>query len=41
MRLAAATDIALDAEDLAALDAAAPIGAAHGNRYADMSSVNA
>ena len=36
----AALDIVLSADDLAALDAVAPVGAAAGDRYADMSSVN-
>jgi aryl-alcohol dehydrogenase-like predicted oxidoreductase len=36
----AAAEIALTAEDLARLDAAAPVGAAAGDRYPDMSSVN-
>ena len=35
-----ALDVVLSAADLAALDAAAPIGAAAGERYADMSTVN-
>ncbi len=35
-----ALDVVLSAADLAALDAAAPIGAAAGARYADMSTVN-
>ena len=37
---AAAVDIVLSAEDLAALDAAAPVGVAAGDRYPDMSSIN-
>ncbi len=36
----AATEIALSAEDLEALDEAAPAGAAAGDRYPDMSGVN-
>ncbi|MDW5597807.1 aldo/keto reductase [Conexibacter stalactiti] len=36
----AASEIALSAEDLARLDAAAPVGAAAGDRYPDMSSVD-
>ncbi len=36
----AALDIVLTAEDLAALDAAAPIGLTAGDRYPDMSTVN-
>ncbi len=36
----AASDIVLSADDLAALDAAAPVGSSAGDRYADMSSVN-
>jgi len=36
----AASEIVLDAATLAALDAAAPVGAAAGDRYADMSTVN-
>jgi len=36
----AATEIALSDDDLARLDAAAPVGAAAGDRYPDMSSVN-
>jgi len=35
-----ALDIVLSNDDLAALDAVAPVGAAAGDRYADMSSVN-
>jgi aryl-alcohol dehydrogenase-like predicted oxidoreductase len=35
-----ALDIVLDAGDLARLDAAAPVGATAGDRYADMSSVD-
>jgi aryl-alcohol dehydrogenase-like predicted oxidoreductase len=35
----AAAQIGLDPEDLAALDRIAPIGAAHGDRYADMSTI--
>jgi aryl-alcohol dehydrogenase-like predicted oxidoreductase len=37
----AAVDISLNAEDLARINAAAPIGATAGDRYGDMSSVNA
>jgi aryl-alcohol dehydrogenase-like predicted oxidoreductase len=37
----AAVDISLTAEDLARINAAAPIGATAGDRYGDMSSVNA
>ncbi len=37
---AAAADIVLTADDLAHIDAAAPVGAAAGDRYADMSSVH-
>ena len=36
----AASEIVLDAATLAALNAAAPVGAAAGDRYADMSTVN-
>ncbi len=36
----AATEIALSDDDLARLDAAAPVGAAAGDRYPDMSSIN-
>jgi aryl-alcohol dehydrogenase-like predicted oxidoreductase len=36
----AAVDVVLSAEELSALDDAAPLGAAAGDRYADMSSVN-
>ncbi len=36
-----AADVALDADDLAALEAAVPRGSVVGDRYADMSSVNA
>ena len=36
-----AADVALDADDLAALEAAVPRDAVVGDRYADMSSVNA
>jgi aryl-alcohol dehydrogenase-like predicted oxidoreductase len=36
----AAAEIELSAEDLARIDAAAPVGAAAGDRYADMSPVN-
>jgi aryl-alcohol dehydrogenase-like predicted oxidoreductase len=36
----AALDVVLSADDLAALDAAAPAGASAGERYADMSTVN-
>ena len=36
----AATEIALSDDDLARLDAAAPVGAAAGERYPDMSSIN-
>ena len=36
----AAADINLTAEDLARIDAAAPTGAAQGDRYPDMSSIN-
>ena len=38
---AAAADVQLTDEDLAALDAAVPRDAVAGDRYADMSSVNA
>ncbi len=38
---AAAVEVQLSAEDLAALDEAAPAGAAAGERYPDMSSINA
>ena len=37
----AALDIRLSADELARIDAAAPFGATSGDRYADMSSVNA
>jgi aryl-alcohol dehydrogenase-like predicted oxidoreductase len=37
----AALDVSLSAEDLAHINAAAPIGRTAGDRYADMSSVNA
>ena len=37
---AAAVDIALTDEDLTRIDAAAPVGAAAGSRYPDMSSVH-
>ena len=37
---AAATEITFTAEELASIDAAAPIGATAGDRYADMSNVN-
>ena len=37
---AAAVDVALTDEDLARIDEAAPVGAAAGNRYPDMSSVH-
>jgi aryl-alcohol dehydrogenase-like predicted oxidoreductase len=37
---AAATDLTLTVDELAQLDAAFPVGAASGNRYPDMSSVN-
>jgi len=36
----AALEVVLSGDDLAALDAAAPLGAGAGDRYADMSSVN-
>ena len=36
----AATDISLSADDLAAIDEAAPVGVAAGDRYPDMSRVN-
>ena len=36
----AAADILLSAEDLARLDEASPVGAASGDRYADMSTVD-
>ena len=36
----AAADIQLTADDVARLDAAAPVGAAAGERYANMSTVN-
>ncbi len=36
---AEASEIELDAQDLARLDEAAPAGVAHGDRYADMSSI--
>ncbi|MDX6488556.1 MAG: hypothetical protein QOK13_1171, partial [Gaiellaceae bacterium] len=36
----AAADVKLTEEDLAALDEAFPVGAAAGDRYPDMSSVN-
>ncbi len=35
-----ATELALSAEDLQRLDELAPVGVAHGDRYADMSSIN-
>jgi aryl-alcohol dehydrogenase-like predicted oxidoreductase len=35
----AATELSLDAEDLARIDEAAPVGSAVGDRYADMSSI--
>jgi aryl-alcohol dehydrogenase-like predicted oxidoreductase len=35
-----ATELALSAEDLERLDELAPVGVAHGDRYADMSSIN-
>jgi aryl-alcohol dehydrogenase-like predicted oxidoreductase len=35
-----ATELALSAEDLQRLDELAPLGVAHGDRYADMSSIN-
>jgi aryl-alcohol dehydrogenase-like predicted oxidoreductase len=35
-----ATELALSAEDLQRVDELAPLGVAHGDRYADMSSVN-
>ncbi|MEA2396862.1 MAG: hypothetical protein QOK25_418, partial [Thermoleophilaceae bacterium] len=38
---AAAADVELTAEDLARIDAIAPRGAAAGDRYADMSSIDA
>ncbi len=37
---AAAADIPLSAQELALIDAAAPVGATAGDRYADMSTVN-
>jgi aryl-alcohol dehydrogenase-like predicted oxidoreductase len=37
---AGAADIRLDADDLARLDEAAPVGAAAGDRYADMSTID-
>jgi aryl-alcohol dehydrogenase-like predicted oxidoreductase len=37
---AAAADIELDAGDLRRLDEAAPVGAAEGDRYPDMSTVH-
>jgi aryl-alcohol dehydrogenase-like predicted oxidoreductase len=37
----AAADVAVTADDVAALDAAVPRGAVRGDRYADMSSVGA
>jgi len=37
----AALDVSLSAEDLARINAAAPVGSTAGDRYADMSSVNA
>jgi aryl-alcohol dehydrogenase-like predicted oxidoreductase len=36
---AAAAEIQLSAEDLARIDAAAPVGATAGDRYADMSPI--
>ena len=37
---AAAADISLSSEDLATLDEVMPAGAAAGERYADMSTIN-
>jgi hypothetical protein len=40
LRSVGAADVELTGDDLAALDAAVPVGAVRGDRYADMSTID-